>query len=214
MPWLPTTPSAALLLAAAALSAVIGLPQAVRLWRTRDVTGVAPSQDLLRVVTKLAWVAYALAHADPGLAAAQLIALPSVLTVLLLCRAGALRLRQLLTTAVVAAAVVTGTLLTGAVALLGSLATLSDIGRYLPQAATTLHTDDLSGVAPGTYLAQIAASACWGGYGALQGLPPLVWGNLVIAPVAALILIRVVAAHRRTSRPAPPPAAQGSKCEV
>lgn len=190
--------SGVLLAAATIISLILGMPQAWRIHTTQNAAGLDPTQDLIRVAGKGAWLAYGIGIADWAFTGMQLvIAIPSMVTIWWLIRLDRLTVGATLTTIVSAAAAGAAAIGLGWVVALGYAATVSDIGRYLPQAVRTWTADDLTGVASGTYLLQATASVCWGGYGIMTAQGPLIVGNAVLLPIVVTMWVRVRRNHRQ-----------------
>jgi uncharacterized protein with PQ loop repeat len=70
----------------------------------------------------------------------------------------------------------------------------------IPQAARTLHVEQLNGVSASTYWIALANAAVWAAWSLLTGEYAAGAPALVSGPAAVLILRRLAAARRRTAR--------------
>lgn len=197
-------PMSALVLAAAtALSFVLAAPQAVRAVRHGTV-GLHWTQDAVRVANKVVWVGFALAVADYGLAAVQvLISAASLVVLWRLWRDGRVPVRPFAALFAGAAALAAVTMAVGpaAAAWASVFGMTVDVVRYLPQLRVTFTAPSLSGVSVGTYLLQMCTSVLWGVYGWLADVPAMVVGNAVLLPLAAAIAVRVLVRRRLPAGP-------------
>lgn len=84
---------------------------------------------------------------------------------------------------------------------LGTLAAVLTTGSFLPQAALTLRTGDVSGISLGMYTAFTAGVALWLAYGLVLGEWPIVIANAITLALAATILVTKIRIERRQRRP-------------
>lgn len=174
------------------------LPQVVRVVRSGAKGVSAPTWMLLVVLAEL-WAIYGVVASVPAEVVTNVpTALLALAVVVLVARRRA-RLREALTTAA---------LLTIAVAVFGGacvalhhesleadVAVAGSLAIYLPQFAKVLRERDLGGVAPATWALACLSSISWGAYGLLIHKVPVYLPNVVLLPIAVVILVRTTRAR-------------------
>jgi uncharacterized protein with PQ loop repeat len=177
-------------------STVTVVPQAVRLYRTGDKTGISLPTVALATGTMALWCVYTFAESDwPafGSSLGPLLAWGAIL--LRLARAGVTR--QLLWSSAAALAFVT----IGTAAGVAHLAAASGSLLWaLPQAIESVRTKDLQGVSALSYAAIAAENGGWVVYAAGTGRWAYAVAPLAQAPLAVLIAWRAARSHRRDDR--------------
>jgi uncharacterized protein with PQ loop repeat len=171
-----------------ALAVVVALahpvPQIVRVLRTRSVAGVSGSTTWLGCAINVAWVAYGIARGLlPVAVLSGAYVLGYVIVAVLLVRRGN---RRGVGTGMLAA---TALALVGGWAALGTVLALAVLPQFLPQVVEAWRADDLTGLAPGTYLIAILDGVVWGGFGAVAGDRPLVLYGVIMCSVAVAVLV-------------------------
>lgn len=181
-----------------ALAVVLALtqpvPQIVRLLRTRSTAGVSGPTAWLGVTINLGWVAYGIGqNLLPVIVLSGAYVVGYVLVAGLLVRGGN---RRGIPVAVAAAiGLITLTLAAGWL-VLGTVLALTVAVQFLPQVVEAWRSDDLTALAPGTYVVCGIDGLVWGGYGALVADVPLVLYGAVMVSVAVAVLVP----RRRWSR--------------
>lgn len=178
------------------------VPQVVRVLRTRSVAGVSGSTTWLGFAVNLAWVSYGVAR---GLLPVAVLSTAyvvgyGVVGVLLVGRGN----RRGIGTGVLAGSVLVGLVLLGGWGVLGTVLALAVLPQFLPQVVEAWRADDLTGLAPGTYLLGIVDGVVWGSFGVVAGDRPLVLYGVVMCSVAIAVLVprHRWAARRRALAPA------------
>lgn len=174
-----------------ALAVVVALahpvPQIVRVLRTRSVAGVSGSTTWLGCAINVAWVAYGVARGlVPVAVLSGAYVLGYVIVAVLLVRRGN---RRGVGTGMLAAAALAGLVLVGGWAALGTVLALAVLPQFLPQVVEAWRADDLTGLAPGTYLIAILDGVVWGGFGAVAGDRPLMLYGVIMCSVAVAVLV-------------------------
>jgi uncharacterized protein with PQ loop repeat len=178
------------------------VPQVVRVLRTRSVAGVSGSTTWLGFVVNVAWVGYGVARGLLPVAVLSGAYVAGYLAVgALLVRNG--NRRGAGTGIAAAAGLVLLTTVGGWVAL-GTVLALSVAVQFLPQVVEAWTSDDLTGLAPGTYVVGGLDGIVWGGFGLLVADGPLVLYGVVMCTVAVAVLVpRIRWAQRVELEPAP-----------
>lgn len=218
-----------LTLVAVALAVTQPIPQIVRTLRTRSVAGVSADTTWLGFAINAAWVAYGI---DRGLAPVALLSLAYVAGYAviggLLLRGG---VRRGIGTGLLAGAALAALTAAAGWTALGTVLALAVGVQYLPQVLAAWSSDDLSGLAGGTYVVGAIDGVIWGAFGLVVADAPLVLYGVVMLSVATLVLVprRRWAARNPTSPelarhpgaaadPALPPTAHlsrpGARCPV
>ena len=178
---------AALTAVAVVLALTQPVPQVVRLVRTRSTAGVSGPSAWLGLVINSGWTAYGIAR---GLLPVLVLSIAYVvgyaLIVGLLVAHGN---RRGPGAALGAAAALAGLVLVGGWAALGTALALTVGAQFLPQVIHTWRADDLTALAPGTYVIGAIDGLVWGTYGAIVADGPLVLYGVVMVVVAVAILI-------------------------
>lgn len=82
---------------------------------------------------------------------------------------------------------------------LGYLAATLTTGAFVPQAWHTFRSADLAGISVGMYSVFTLGVAMWLVYGLALGQWPIIVANAITLALAATILVRTVAARRRSA---------------
>ena len=202
----------ALTLVAVVLAVTQPVPQVVRLVRTRSVAGVSGPTTWLGLVINLAWMAYGAAQGLLPVALLSGAYVAGYATIAWLLVAGGSR-RGLGAAVLGAAALVGLTVAAGWVAL-GTALALSVGVQFVPQVVEAWRGEDLSGLAPGTYVLCAADGAIWGAYGLAVGDLPLMLYGVVMLGVAVLVLVPRQRWSRRTAATAPAAAAPAAAAGI
>lgn len=172
---------------AAALALSQPVPQIVRLVRTRSVEGVSGPTTWLGLTVNAGWMAFGVAR---GLLPVAVLSLAYVIGYAAIA---ALLVRGGNRSGIGTAAVSTGAIVAVAVALgwtvLGTGLALTVAVQFVPQVALAWRSDDLTGLAGGTYVVCGLDGLVWGGYGLLRAELPLMLYGLVMVSVAVLVLV-------------------------
>jgi len=174
-----------------ALAVVLALshpvPQVVRVLRTRSVAGVSGPTTWIGFVVNVAWVSYGVAGGLVPVAVLSIAYLAGYLAVgVLLVRAGN---RRGLGVGALAAATLVGLTAVGGWTALGTVLALAVLPQFLPQVVEAWRADDLTGLAPGTYVLGLLDGVVWGGFGLVAADGPLVLYGVVMCTVAAAVLV-------------------------
>lgn len=175
----------------AACAVVVALahpvPQIVRVLRTRSVAGVSGSTTWLGFTINAAWVSYGVARGLVPVAvlSTAYVAGYAVVGVLLVSRGN----RRGIGTGVLAAAGLAALVLVGGWVALGTVLALAVLPQFLPQVAEAWRSDDLTGLAPGTYVIGFVDGVVWGGFGAVAGDRPLMLYGVIMCAVAVAVLV-------------------------
>lgn len=189
-----------------ALAVVLALtqpvPQIVRLLRTRSTAGVSGPTAWLGVTINLGWVAYGIGQGLlPVIVLSGAYVVGYVLVAGLLVRGGN---RRGIPVAVAAAIALTTLTLVAGWLVLGTVLALTVAVQFLPQVIEAWRSDDLTALAPGTYVVCGIDGLVWGGYGALVADVPLVLYGAVMVSVAVAVLVPRRRWSRRMSIHGPP----------
>ena len=180
------------------------VPQVVRLLRTRSTAGVSGPTAWLGLVINGAWMSYGVArHLVPvaGLSAAYVAGY--ALVVWLLTRSGE---RQGSGSAALATGAFAAIALIAGWGALGTVLALVVGVQFVPQLVTAWRSDDLTALAPGTYVVCAMDGLVWGTFGVAANDAPLMLYGVVMVTVAVLILVP----HRRWARTAASPLTVGA----
>lgn len=163
------------------------VPQIVRVLRTRSVAGVSGATTWLGFTINAAWVTYGVAR---GLLPVALLSTAYVLGYLvvgvLLVRGG--NRKGIGTGALVGVGLAALAVVGGWVAL-GTVLALAVAVQFLPQVIEAWTSDDLTGLAPGTYVVSGLDGIVWGGFGLLVRDGPLVLYGVIMCSVAVAVLV-------------------------
>lgn len=198
-----------LAVAAAALAVSQPIPQIVRLVRTRSVAGVSGATTWLGLAVNLAWAGYGVGRSLPlVIALSAVYSFGYLVTAVLLVRNGQ---RRGIAAGAAAAAGFVGLGTAAGLTTLGTVLALVVGVQFLPQIVEAWRSDDLTALAPGTYLVAAADGAIWGIYGSVVADGPLVLYGVVMLSVAVLVLVPrrrwARNAARATAAAAPAPSA-------
>lgn len=179
-------------LTAAVLGVVTGIPQALRLCRNPDASGLSYSSSILGVLSSASWLTYGLLRLD----AAQLVAnVPglacAVLTAVLCARRLGLPLRHATVSAGAWAPVLATAHLLGGADAVGVAATVVSLVKMLPQVRTVLRREPLHGLAPATFFLTQVSAVLWTVYGLAT-----VQGSVVVCSAVSAVLAGVVLSRR------------------
>ena len=183
--------STVLAIAASAVYLVRLVPQPYKAWRTGVLSGVSPMAAINGTVSDAAWLIYGVVVALPAVWATQTIALALGLW---LCAA----LRRTTRRGDICVGTLWAlTLLIGAATgLIVAVLAFGCLVNYAPSVWAVLRTDDLRGVAVGTWLLALADAALWGTYGSVVGDPALVAYGFALTATALIVLGRVTVTRR------------------
>jgi uncharacterized protein with PQ loop repeat len=163
------------------------VPQIVRVLRTRSVAGVSGPTTWIGFVVNLAWVSYGIAR---GLLPVAILSgayvAGYVVVGVLLVRGGN---RRGVGTGLLAGIGLASLVSVGGWVALGTVLALAVLPQFLPQVIEAWTADDLTGLAPGTYLIGMLDGVVWGGFGLLVADRPLVLYGAVMCSVAAAVLV-------------------------
>ena len=163
------------------------VPQIIRVLRTRSVAGVSGATTWLGFAINTAWVAYGVAR---GLLPVALLSTAYVVGYLvvgvLLVRGG--NRTGIGTAALVGAGLAALAAIGGWVAL-GTVLALAVAVQFLPQVREAWTGDDLTGLAPGTYVVSGLDGIVWGGFGLLVSDGPLVLYGVIMVSVSVAVLV-------------------------
>ena len=163
------------------------VPQIVRVLRTRSVAGVSGPTTWLGLAINVAWVAYGVGRGLVPVAVLSGAYVAGYVAVgVLLLRNGN---RKGVGTALAAAAGLVALTSVGGWVALGTVLALSVAVQFLPQVIEAWTSDDLTGLAPGTYVVSGLDGIVWGGFGLLVADGPLVLYGVVMCSVAVLVLV-------------------------
>lgn len=176
-----------LTLVAVALAVTQPVPQVLRTIRTRSVAGVSGDTTWLGFAVNTAWVTYGVAR---GLIPVALLSLAYVAGYAviggLLLRNG---VRRGIATGLLAGAALGAVTATAGWAALGTVLAVAVGVQYLPQVIAAWRSDDLSGLAGGTYVVGAIDGVVWGAYGVVMVDAPLILYGVVMLSVATLVLV-------------------------
>ena len=178
---------AALTAVAVVLALTQPVPQVIRLVRTRSTAGVSGPSAWLGLVINSGWTAYGIAR---GLLPVLVLSIAYVVGYALI--AGLLVVhgnRRGPGTAAAGAAALVGLVALGGWVALGTALALTVGVQFLPQVVHTWRADDLTALAPGTYVIGALDGLVWGTYGAIVADGPLVLYGVVMVAVAIGILV-------------------------
>jgi len=193
-----------------ALAVVLALshpvPQVVRVLRTRSVAGVSGPTTWIGLVVNVAWVSYGVAGGILPVAVLSLAYVAGYLAIgALLVRAGN---RRGIGVGALAGAALAALTAAGGWTALGTVLALAVLPQFLPQVVEAWTADDLTGLAPGTYVLGLLDGIVWGGFGLVAADGPLVLYGVVMVTVATAVLVprlRWAAHHERGPVPAASP---------
>ncbi len=207
--------TAVLAVTSPALTISRALPQVVRVARSGAQGVSAPTWMLLVVLAEL-WAIYGVFASVPAEVATNIpTALMALAVVVLVARRRARMAAALASTAALSLGVAGFALvcaLTHHEGVEADLAVLGSLSIYLPQFTKVLRERNLAGVAPVTWALACGSSISWGAYGLLIHKVPVYLPNVVILPVAIVILVRTMRAHEESASARLAP--QGSKREI
>lgn len=163
------------------------VPQIVRVLRTRSVAGVSGPTTWLGFTINFAWVAYGVARGLLPVAVLSTAYVAGYVAVgALLVRGGN---RRGIGTCLLAGAGLVGLTAVGGWVALGTVLALAVAVQFLPQVVEAWTSDDLTGLAPGTYVVCGLDGMVWGGFGLLVGDGPLVLYGVIMCTVAVAVLV-------------------------
>lgn len=148
---------------AGALAAIsIGIPQAVRLLRTRSTAGLAVLTWQLLLGLNIGWFGHGILIEAPNMVVPNVFSAVVSATVLLLIRSarGLNPVTILIPTALIAAVMIGADLIGGSTAF-GVVALLGSLIANAGQAINLVRSPDVSGVAPGYLIAQLVNQVLW-----------------------------------------------------
>lgn len=163
------------------------VPQVIRLLRTRSTAGVSAPTAWLGLVINAAWMVYGVGRAIPAVAvlsAAYVVGYAVI--AFLLARHGNRRGIGVAALSSVALAALT---VVGGWVVLGTVLALTVGVQFIPQVVTAWRSEDLTALAPGTYLVCMLDGVVWGAFGVASADGPLMLYGVVMVSVAVLVLI-------------------------
>jgi len=173
------------------------LPQPLRLFRTGVAAGVSPLAAMNGLIGDLGWLAYGLSAGLPAVWIVSAVALvPAAWTVALLRRQASR------TDVAAAGAWATVLVVSAAFGVVGVSLALGVLVSQGPQVWTAVRSNDLRGIAPGTWWLSLLDALTWGTYGIGVGDGALM-GYAVVLSCAAVIVLGRVAWTRRARPPQP-----------
>lgn len=163
------------------------VPQIVRLLRTRSTAGVSGPTAWLGLAINTGWMAYGFGQGLPPVIVLSLTYVIGYAIIATLLVQGGNRRG-------IGAAAGAGVGLAGVATVLGwtalgTVLALTVAVQFLPQVVEAWRSDDLTALAPGTYLVCGLDGLVWGGYGAVVADLPLVLYGVVMVGVAVLVLV-------------------------
>ncbi len=163
------------------------VPQIIRVVRTRSVAGVSGPTTWLGFVINAAWVTYGVARGLlPVAVLSGAYVIGYVVVGFLLVRGGN---RRGMASGVLATVGLAALTVVGGWVVLGTVLALSVAVQFLPQVVEAWTSDDLTGLAPGTYVVSGMDGIVWGGFGLLVADGPLVLYGVVMCTVAVAVLV-------------------------
>ncbi|HEU5081738.1 MAG TPA: PQ-loop repeat-containing protein [Acidimicrobiales bacterium] len=163
------------------------VPQIIRLVRTRSVAGVSGPTTWLGFAINVAWASYGIARGLLPVAVLSLAYVAGYIAVgALLVKGGN---RRGVGVALAAGAGLAALTAVGGWVALGTVLALAVLPQFLPQVVEAWTADDLTGLAPGTYVVGALDGVVWGGFGLLVADGPLVLYGVVMCSVAAAVLV-------------------------
>lgn len=162
---------------AATLAAVYILPQAFRLFRTKDTNGVSPSTAVLLVSFSCLWIIYGFTIRNiPTISATAFAILQEIILLILLTKHKSVKAKHL----ILGVSIVTAGAILVALdksELLGLSISFSTALAFLPQIVTTRKAPDTAGISPSFLVISVANGLSWLLYGILVSeIPLIVWG--------------------------------------
>ena len=184
------------------------VPQVIRLVRTRSVAGVSGPTTWLGLTINGAWAAYGIGRGLLPVTVLSLAYVAGYAAIAALLVAGGRRAG--IGTGLAAAVALAGLTAVAGWAALGTTLALAVGVQFVPQVVEAWRSDDLSGLAPGTYVVGAIDGAVWGTYGLVVADLPLVLYGVVMSVVAALVLVPRRRWARTAASVVPVAAASGS----
>jgi hypothetical protein len=183
--------SSAIAFVATSMTFAVGWPQLRRLRRTGDVAGVSLSMTTLSLASESGWLIYLsgsqLWSAVPE--AVLTMGVGAALSVAL--RRGGSQWRRPVAAAIVWGAVLAGALAVGGLAAIGAMLSVAYALQLAPAVWTSWRAPCPSGVAPGAWMLRLAQSTLWGIYGRIEHDRPLATLGMIGAVASAAVLVRV-----------------------
>lgn len=163
------------------------IPQVVRIVRTRSTAGVSAPTAWLGLLINMAWIFYGVARdllPVALLSVAYVVGYAAIVT--LVVRRG--DRGGIATAAGAVAALIAITILAGWAAL-GTVLALTVGVQFIPQILAAWRSDDLTALAPATYLVCLLDGLVWGSFGLASADGPLMLYGVVMVTVAILVLV-------------------------
>jgi uncharacterized protein with PQ loop repeat len=189
----------AIVLSANVLGAGMAYPQAHKLVRTRRLGGLSALWVGISVAMNAWWLSYGLSTGLWGLVPVSIVSLALYLTIaaVMLHTAGRRMLPGLVIGMVGLALMPVPALLLGGWAMAGIVIGLGYGAQLAPAVIAAFRTDQLDGIASGTWLLAVAEAMLWFVYGVHAGDVALLVGGGVGITMASLLLGRLaVTGHR------------------
>jgi len=163
------------------------VPQVIRLLRTRSTAGVSGPTAWLGLVINVAWMVYGVARAIPAVAvlSAAYVVGYGIISFLLVRHGN----RRGIGAGAAAVAGLCAVTAVGGWVVLGTVLALTVGVQFIPQVITAWRSEDLTALAPGTYLVCMLDGLVWGVFGVASADGPLILYGVVMVTVAVLILI-------------------------
>ncbi len=169
---------------AALTATLLGVPQAVRLWRTRVTDGLSLLAWQFMLVINLAWTSHGLVIGQLNMVLPNALAMASTLPVLaLVSRDRGLALWRVLVPSLLGAALMVGVDLTLGTAAFGALGVVPAVAANAGQSVELVRAPAVDGVSPVFLAWQLVNQSLWAVWAVL--VPDL--GTLISAAATALI---------------------------
>lgn len=182
-------------------------PQALRLFRTHDTSGISASSILIRAVSAVAWLAYAIGRHEIGPAISEGIFLTVILsTAGILVHRGAVTTRAWmaagLTALALATTVVAGALTGRGLELLGLVLAASTLVYGLPSLVSAMRASKVSGLSLTSLTVTCVDATLWGAIGAGSHDVGFIGYSVTQLAMTGPVLVRVVAGKLSSRRSA------------
>ena len=175
---------------AALTATLLGVPQAVRLWRTRITAGLSLAAWQFMLVLNLSWTSHGLLIGQPNMVVPNALAITSTLPVLVLVsRDRGLPLWRVLLPPLVGTLLLIGVDLTLGTAVFGTLSLVPAIAANAGQSVELVRARSVDGVSPVFLAWQLGNQLLWLTWGLLVGDP----GTVICAATTALVAVFNVA---------------------
>jgi uncharacterized protein with PQ loop repeat len=187
-------PETVIVILANAIGAMMAIPQAVRVIRTRRVEGVSLTWAAMSVVNNAWWVIYAVGVGNLAIIPVAAISIAGYLVIItgLVILGGARQPLVALGASLVIALVPLAALQLGGWAAAGVVLGLLYAVQLAPAVSSAVRNTDLTGVSAGTWIVAFVEAALWGIYG--TGRADLGLMSMAVTGVlmSSVVLIRVL----------------------